>query len=117
MDKTEEFAEAIYQTMEETHKKIVEDLSSDTKFLDKRYEFVRNLYQSLNKHDKKLFSEYIKGIFSDNIATILADFDGVSCTDTYPCEEIRITCDDEELKPWISELFIAIFQEKNPDME
>jgi len=117
MDKTEVFTKAIYQSMEETQRGIVEDLSSDSRFLDARYEFVRNLYQSLNNHEKELFAGYIKGIFSDVIATILADFDGVSCTDIYPCEEIRIVCDNEELKPWISELFIAIFQEKNPNME
>lgn len=117
MDKTEKFAEAIYQTLEKTQAEIVRDLSSDNKFQDERYEFIRKLYQSLNNHEKGLFSRYIKGIFSDNIATILADFDGITSTDAFPCECIRITCDSEELKPWMSELFIAIFQEKNPDME
>ena len=117
MDKTEEFAEAIYKTMEETLESTIKSLSSNTEFANERYKFIKNLYQSLNSHDKELFAGYIKEIFSDNIATILADFDGVSCQDTYPCEEIKIICDDEELKPWLSELFIATFQEKNPDME
>lgn len=117
MDKTEAFAEAIYKTMEETHESVVENLSADTKFSNENYEFARNLYRTLNSNDKELFSRYIKGIFSDNIATILADFDGVSCQDTYPCEEIKISCDEEELKPWLSELFRAIFQEKNPNKQ
>jgi len=78
MDKTEQFSEAIYTTMEGTFERIIKRLSSKNTFSDKRYEFVRQLYQSLDNQDKKLFSGFIKGIFSDTIASILADIDGVS---------------------------------------
>ena len=117
LDKTEEFVESIYGSMDSFHKKHIESLETVKNYKDKRYEFVRKLYVNLNDEDKELFSGYIKSIVGDITSTMLADFDVLRYTDVYPYEELKIICDDVELKPYLFETFLATFQEKNPDME
>jgi len=118
MDKTEQFAEAIYDTMENLHNDIIGGLLRKDTFNDINYEFIKNMYQSCNNSEKIYFEKFIKSILSDAFISLLSDFDGVRDTsENYRCEEIKIFCDNNKIDPWLSEIFLAIFQEKNLGME
>jgi len=117
MDKTEAFAEAVYTTVMETlYKSLLKNISINAVSNNKTYNFMRKLYTSFNVDEKEMFNNYLKSTLSDCTSTILADFDGISDTVHYPCEDIKILCDNQQINPWVHELFMAISQEKNPDI-
>ena len=118
LDKTEEFVESIYESMDKVFHSKIKDLSiSEENDNLKDLVFVKKLYNSFNNKEKELFSNFLKSFYIDFITSLLADFDGLRYTDVYPYEELKIICDDVELKPYLFETFLATFQEKNPDME
>ena len=112
MNKTEKIGNAIYiSIMDRLLEELIADLQSDMKTDNASYHLRKKIFNNLNNQEQLYFIEYIRDILEDCTSTVLAGLEGETHIDLYPCEDIKMTCDNENIDPHLTDIFIGLIED------
>ena len=112
MNIADQIGNAIYTSvMVRLKAELIENLNSTIEVDNDSYKLRKKIFDSLNEQEKKYFIEYIESILEDCTTTILAGLEGETHIDLYPCDSIKLSCDKENVGPYLTDVFVGLVED------